>query len=164
MNGPSVVSSLRKMNLDVKVTGFSEVDQMLQNSKKIPEEVLVELAAFTIQEVVADTPVDTGLLKYNWNPRGNALSYAKSRPIKRVNDTLSITFYNPTFYASWVEFGHYTADKETWIEGQYTTTRAVERAEMLAGGIMQTEVNKRLDKYFNLRGGKWDIARTTRYK
>lgn len=163
MNGPSAVSSLGRMNLDIKTTGFSEVDKMLNDSKKIPEDVLVELGAMTIQEVVADTPVDTGLLKYNWNPRGNALSYAKSRPIKKVSNTLSITFYNPTFYASWVEYGHLTTSG-TWVEGQYTTTQAVNRVEMLAGGIMQSVVQSGIDTYFSLRGGKWDSARVTLYQ
>lgn len=151
------------LNVSMKVVGVDQFNQALKDAKKIPDQALQTIAAYTLQEIIEDTPEDTGLLKANWNPRGNSLSYARSKPIVRSSNLLSITFTNPTFYGSWVNYGHYTVNGG-FVPGQFFVEKALARVESMSQGILNSSVQAGLDTYFHLRGGKWDSARVIQYQ
>ncbi|MGL4875175.1 MAG: HK97 gp10 family phage protein [Clostridium sp.] len=65
------------------------------------------------------TPVDTGELRRNWGI---------TRVIRRGND-LVVYLFNNKNYASYVEDGHATVNREGWVEGYYMATISIEEID-----------------------------------
>ena len=87
------------------------------------------IANMVIQRAMPNTPVDTGTLRR---------SYKVSKVTEKGN-TLEITVYNDArqndmdeSYASYVEYGHFTRNRVSWVEGKWMLTIASDevRAEM----------------------------------
>lgn len=95
------------------------VDMTKKMSKQYPkflEEFLVKCAMDALSKTKKRTPVDTGELRRNWQ---------LTKVIKR-GDTFEITILNNKDYASYVEYGHTTVNREGWVEGYYMATVTME--------------------------------------
>lgn len=97
--------------------------------KDFERKFLNTLANMVMQRAIPNTPVDTGRLRRSY----------KVTKVREMGSTLEITIYNDArdngadeSYASYVEFGHFTRGRVTWVEGHWMLTIATDevRAEM----------------------------------
>ena len=97
--------------------------------KDFERKFLTTLANMVMQRAIPNTPVDTGRLRR---------SYKVTRVETRGNE-LTITIYNDArsdgadeSYASYVEYGHFTRGRLSWVEGYWMLTIATDevKAEM----------------------------------
>lgn len=106
--------------------------KVLRAEKKLKDferRFLTTLANMVMQRVIPNTPLDTGRLRR---------SYKVTR-VKTKGDMLEITIYNDAkdngameSYASYVEYGHFTRGRVSWVEGHWMLTIATDevKAEM----------------------------------
>lgn len=116
---------------------FSELETYIKNLRKATIEFnkfLFEFLTKNAMEVLAKTkkrtPVDTGELRRNW----------EITRVIRQGEELVIYLYNSKDYASYVENGHTTRDREGWVEGYYMATISIEEVER--------NIPKRFDREF----------------
>ena len=104
------------------------LEAMARNSDDFFEAASREIAARLLAKVIKRTPVGTypsnsgkvgGTLRRGWTAGTNqaATSYADSLTVHHFGDTYVIEIINPVEYASYVEFGHRTANGTGWVEG-----------------------------------------------
>lgn len=93
------------------------------------ERFLTTLANMAMRKAMKITPVDTGRLRRSY----------KVTKVVQKGDTVQITLYNDAksdgvdeSYASYVEFGHFTRGRLSWVEGRWMLTLATDevKAEM----------------------------------
>lgn len=95
---------------------------VLEASKKLKDferRFLETLAGMVMERVIPRTPVDTGRLRRSW----------KISKVTEKGDTLEITIFNDArdngmdeSYASYVEYGHFTRGRVSWVEGVWMLT------------------------------------------
>lgn len=97
--------------------------------KDFERKFLNTLANMVMQRVMPRTPVDTGRLRGSW----------KVSKVSEKGNVLQITIYNDArdngadeSYASYVEFGHFTRGRVSWVEGVWMLTISTDevKAEM----------------------------------
>lgn len=90
---------------------------------------LTTLANKAMRKAMKRTPVDTGRLRRSY----------KVTKVQEKGNSLQITLYNDArddgmddSYASYVEFGHFTVGRVSWVEGHWMLTMATDevKAEM----------------------------------
>lgn len=116
---------------------FNELENYVKNFRKMSIEFnkflfdfLTKNALEALAKTKKRTPVDTGELRRNWEV---------TRVIKRGNELL-VYLYNGKDYASYVEEGHSTRNREGWVEGYYMATISIEEVER--------NIPKRFDREF----------------
>lgn len=116
---------------------FNELENYVKNFRKMSIEFnkflfdfLTKNALEALAKTKKRTPVDTGELRRNWEI---------TRVIKR-GDELLVYLYNGKDYASYVEEGHATRNREGWVEGYYMATISIEEVER--------NIPKRFDREF----------------
>ncbi len=105
---------------------------VLEASKKLKDferRFLETLAGMVMEKVIPRTPVDTGRLRRSW----------KISKVTEKGGTLEITIFNDArdngmdeSYASYVEYGHFTRGRVSWVEGVWMLTVSTDevKAEM----------------------------------
>lgn len=97
--------------------------------KGFEQRFLNTLANMIMQKAIPRTPVDTGRLRRSW----------KVTNVRERGTRLEITVYNDAksdgageSYASFIEFGHFTRARVSWVEGRWMLTISTDevRAEM----------------------------------
>lgn len=120
-----------------------------------------ELAARLLAKVIKRTPVGDypkssgkkgGTLRRGWTAKtheeaanGNKVSanqYANSLKINHVGDMLMIEIINPVEYASYVEYGHRTANHEGWVKGQFMLTISEQEIQAIAPKVLEAKIKK----------------------
>lgn len=116
---------------------FNQLENYVKNFRKMSIEFnkflfdfLTKNALEALAKTKKRTPVDTGELRRNWEI---------TRVIKR-GDELLVYLYNGKDYASYVEEGHTTRNREGWVEGYYMATISIEEVER--------NIPKRFDREF----------------
>lgn len=116
---------------------FNELENYVKNFRKMSIEFnkfifdfLTKNALEALAKTKKRTPVDTGELRRNWEV---------TRIVKR-GDELVVYLYNGKDYASYVEEGHATRNREGWVEGYYMATISIEEVER--------NIPKRFDREF----------------
>lgn len=138
----------RYFKFDYDFTSLDDLREGIDQAKGLPEEVLYVVGSYALSEVIKATPVRTGLLQSNWNPRGGSVEdYVRSKRLSIDGTGISIQFTNPTYYAGWVEFDHYSNGK--LVPGRYYATKVLERLEQETGGLIQSTADQYLTKCFN---------------
>ena len=103
----------------MEIQGLDELTKTLENAsnnfEKEASKTLDKITIEILQDTRNNTPIDTGVLKGSW------LS-------KKKGDFERIVYTNK-HYAPYVEFGHRTRGKKSFVDGQYMLTRAVKKAE-----------------------------------
>lgn len=106
--------------------------------KDFEKKFLTTLANMVMQRAIPNTPVDTGRLRRSY----------KVTKVEQKGDTLEITIYNDAkddgaaeSYASYVEFGHFTRGRVSWVEGHWMLTIATDE--------VQAEMNRVWNQLFN---------------
>ena len=147
---------------------YKQLQKLRDNLAKLQEvdmdrfcrEVSKELAARLLALVIPRTPVGQypkasgkkgGTLRRGWTANtGDAAGYASSLTVKKVGSEYRIEVINPVKYASYVEFGHRTADHKGWVEGRYFLTLSEQDLRSLAPSLIEKKLEKRLREVFNV--------------
>ncbi len=87
--------------------------------KDFLEDFLLKNALETLNKTKKRTPVDSGELRRNW----------EISSVIRKGADLVVYLYNSKEYASYVENGHATRNREGWVEGYYMATISIEEIE-----------------------------------
>ena len=127
----------------------------LQDPYKFVEACAKELAARLLRMVVKRTPVGEypkssgkkgGTLRRGWTgeKRSSAQNYADSLTVHHFGDTYVIEIVNPVEYASYVEYGHRTANHKGWVKGKFMMTISEQELEKIAPKVLENKIKKYL--------------------
>lgn len=134
---------------------FRDELNKLQDPDKFVEACAKELAARLLRMVVKRTPVGEypkssgkkgGTLRCGWTgeKRSSAQNYADSLTVHHFGDTYVIEIVNPVEYASYVEYGHRTANHKGWVKGKFMMTISEQELEKIAPKVLENKIKKYL--------------------
>ena len=134
---------------------FRDELNKLQDPDKFVEACAKELAARLLRMVVKRTPVGEypkssgkkgGTLRRGWTgeKRSSAQNYADSLTVHHFGDTYVIEIVNPVEYASYVEYGHRTANHKGWVKGRFMITISEQELEKIAPKVLENKIKKYL--------------------
>ena len=134
---------------------FRDELNKLQDPDKFVEACAKELAARLLAMVVKRTPVGEypkssgkkgGTLRRGWTgeKRSSAQNYADSLTVHHFGDTYVIEIVNPVEYASYVEYGHRTANHKGWVKGRFMMTISEQELEKIAPTVLENKIKKYL--------------------
>lgn len=134
---------------------FRDELNKLQDPDKFVEACAKELAARLLRMVVKRTPVGEypkssgkkgGTLRRGWTgeKRSSAQNYADSLTVHHFGDTYVIEIVNPVEYASYVEYGHRTANHSGWVKGQFMMTISEQELQKIAPKVLENKIKKYL--------------------
>lgn len=140
-----------------------ELEKLQKNTNIFVEECAKELAARFLTKVIKRTPVGDypkgtgkkgGTLRRGWTAQnGRGTEGASTRDAAQFVDTLNVHHYggtyiieitNPIEYASYVEYGHRTANHKGWVPGRFMMTISEQELQQIAPGVLE----KKLAKFF----------------
>lgn len=115
-----------------------------------------ELAARLLAKVIKRTPVGDypkssgkkgGTLRRGWTgeKRASASAYVDSLTIHHFGDTYVIEIVNPVEYASYVEYGHRTANHKGWVSGVFMMTISEQELQEIAPKVLERKVKKYME-------------------
>lgn len=147
---------------------FKQLIKMQQNMDKLLsvdldtfcKECAKELAARLLGKVIRKTPVGQypastgkvgGTLRRGWTGEKsmNAKSYVSALPITKSGNEYQIEIINPVEYASYVEFGHRTANHKGWVKGRFMLTISEMELESQVEKILEKKLIVFLGEYLN---------------
>ncbi|MCX7715041.1 MAG: HK97 gp10 family phage protein [Clostridia bacterium] len=79
----------------------------------------------------------------------DAATYANSLAIRKVGNEYQVEIINPIHYASYVEFGHRTANHKGWVQGKFMLTISEQELDAQAPKILENKLKKYLEECFN---------------
>lgn len=134
---------------------FRDELNKLQDPDKFVEACAKELVARLLRMVVKRTPVGEypkssgkkgGTLRRGWTgeKRSSAQNYADSLTVHHFGDTYVIEIVNPVEYASYVEYGHRTANHKGWVKGKFMMTISEQELEKIAPKVLENKIKKYL--------------------
>lgn len=134
---------------------FRDELNKLQDPDKFVEACAKELAVRLLRMVVKRTPVGEypkssgkkgGTLRRGWTgeKRSSAQNYADSLTVHHFGDTYVIEIVNPVEYASYVEYGHRTANHKGWVKGKFMMTISEQELEKIAPKVLENKIKKYL--------------------
>lgn len=97
-----------------------------------------ELANRLRRRTMKRTPSDTGTLRRGWT----------LGEIRKENGAYIIEIINPVKYASYVEYGHRTANHKGWVTGRFMLTLSEEDVEKLAPQLLEKRFKELLQGCF----------------
>lgn len=138
---------------------FRDELNKLQNPDDFVESCTKELAARLLRMVVKRTPTGEypkstgkkgGTLRRGWTgeKRSSAKGYADSLTVHHFGDTYVIEIVNPVEYASYVEYGHRTANHKRWVKGKFMMTISEQELEKIAPKVLENKIKKYLGGCF----------------
>ena len=144
---------------------FQDFEKIKNNLEKLNQEQVdlfidacaKELAARLLAKVIKRTPVGDypnssgkkgGTLRRGWTGGKNssAVAYADSLTIHHFGDAYVIEIINPVEYASYVEFGHRTANHKGWVNGRFMLT--ISEQEIQQPAIIEKKLMKQMGELF----------------
>lgn len=146
---------------------FQDFEKIKNNLDKLNQEQVdlfidacaKELAARLLAKVIKRTPVGDypnssgkkgGTLRRGWTGGKNssAVAYADSLTIHHFGDAYVIEIINPVEYASYVEFGHRTANHKGWVNGRFMLTISEQEIQQAAPAIIEKKLMKQMGELF----------------
>ena len=146
---------------------FRDFERIQRNLEKLNQEQVdtfidscaKELAARLLAKVIKRTPVGDypnssgkkgGTLRRGWTAGKNqsVVTYADSLPIHHFGDAYVIEIINPVEYASYVEFGHRTANHKGWVNGRFMLTISEQEVQSAAPAIIEKKLMKQMGELF----------------
>lgn len=130
---------------------FQQKLQKLQDPDLFLEACTRELAARLLAKVIKRTPVGQypsgsgkvgGTLHRGWTggQSSSGAAYGASVPVQHIGNEFVIEFINPVEYASYVEYGHRTANHKGWVKGRFMMTISEDEVRSLAPALMQKRI------------------------
>lgn len=152
--GKFTANDLKKLQQQLNKLQSNQTEVFIESCAK-------ELAARLLTKVIKRTPVGQyptssgkkgGTLRRGWTAKSHeeaangakisAQDYANSLEIKHVGNRFMIEIVNPVTYASYVEYGHRTADHKGWVSGQFMLTISEKEVQEMAPKILQNKIKK----------------------
>lgn len=141
--------------------GFKDLQRQLEKMQDpdiFVESCAKELAARLLAKVVKRTPVGQypessgksgGTLRRGWTglKRSSAKGYADSLKVHRFGNTYVIEIINPVEYASYVEYGHRTANHSGWVKGHFMMTISEQELERIAPKVLENKIKKYMEAF-----------------
>lgn len=146
---------------------FQDFEKIKNNLEKLNQEQVdlfidacaKELAARLLAKVIKRTPVGDypnssgkkgGTLRRGWTGGKNssAVAYADSLTIHHFGDAYVIEIINPVEYASYIEFGHRTANHKGWVNGRFMLTISEQEIQQAAPAIIEKKLMKQMGELF----------------
>lgn len=146
---------------------FQDFEKIKNNLEKLNQEQVdlfidacaKKLAARLLAKVIKRTPVGDypnssgkkgGTLRRGWTGGKNssAVAYADSLTIHHFSDAYVIEIINPVEYASYVEFGHRTANHKGWVNGRFMLTISEQEIQQAAPAIIEKKLMKQMGELF----------------
>ena len=146
---------------------FQDFEKIKNNLEKLNQEQVdlfidacaKELAARLLAKVIKRTPVGDypnssgkkgGTLRRGWTGGKNssAVAYADSLTIQHFGDAYVIEIITPVEYASYVEFGHRTANHKGWVNGRFMLTISEQEIQQAAPAIIEKKLMKQMGELF----------------
>lgn len=143
-----------------KVKGLKELQKELnnlqQNTDEFVESCAKELAARLLRLVVKRTPVgDYSGGSYTCETgqahKGNKVSGKTGGTLRRgwtigeirkEGNVYKVEIINPVEYASYVEYGHRTANHKGWVKGHFMMTISEQELETIAPKVLEAKIKK----------------------
>ena len=138
---------------------LKDFEQKLKSMKDpdvFVESCAKELAARLLAKVIKRTPVGDypkssgkkgGTLRRGWTgeKRASASAYVDSLTVHHSGDTYVIEIVNPVEYASYVEYGHRTANHKGWVSGVFMMTTSEQELQEIAPKVLERKVKKYME-------------------
>ena len=106
-----------------------------------------ELAARLLSKVKKRTPV--GIYPENTGKKGGTLRRGWTiGEIESINGIYKIEIINPVEYASYVEYGHRTANHKGWVEGKFMLTISEQEMQSIAPKVLEKKIKQKLEAAF----------------
>lgn len=136
-------------DFEKKLKSMKDPDAFVESCAK-------ELAARLLAKVIKRTPVGDypkssgkkgGTLRRGWTgeKRVSASAYADSMTVHHFGDTYVIEIVNPVEYASYVEYGHRTANHKGWVSGVFMMTISEQELQEIAPKVLERKVKKYME-------------------
>lgn len=156
--GGFTAADLKKLQKQLNKSQEGNVEAFVDSCAK-------ELAARLLAKVIKRTPVGKypkssgkkgGTLRRGWTSKtheeavgGSGKSsvaagkaYADSLKINHFGNTLVIEIVNPVKYASYVEYGHRTANHKGWVQGRFMLTTSEQELENITPKVLESKIKK----------------------
>lgn len=144
-----------------KVKGLKELQKelnKLQDPNKFVESCAKELAARLLRLVVKRTPVgdysgDSYTCASGEQHKGHKVPGKVGGTLRRgwtigeirkEGNVYKIDIINPVEYASYVEYGHRTANHSGWVKGHFMMTISEQELEKIAPKVLENKIKKML--------------------
>ena len=98
---------------------YKNFNNMVRAFDKFLKDFLKENALDCLAKTKQRTPVDTGDLRRSW----------ELSSVKKVGDNIEIHIINMKEYATYLENGHVTIDRKSWVYGYFMCTIPLEELE-----------------------------------
>jgi len=116
-----------------------------------------ELAARLLRQVIKRTPVGQypkssgkkgGTLRRGWTAgkREGAAAYAAAMDVQHIGTKYVIEIVNPVEYASYVEYGHRTANHKGWVPGRFMMTISEQEIQQIAPQVLEAKIKKYMER------------------
>lgn len=85
-----------------------------------------------------------GTLRRGWTGqnKSSASNYANSLTVHHFDGVYVIEIINPVEYASFVEYGHRTANHKGWVKGHFMMTISEQELETIAPKVLESKIKK----------------------
>lgn len=156
--GGFTAADLKKLQKQLNKIQVGNIEAFVDSCAK-------ELAARLLAKVIKRTPVGKypkssgkkgGTLRRGWTSKtheeavgGSGKSsvaagkaYADSLKINHFGNTLVIEIVNPVKYASYVEYGHRTANHKGWVQGRFMLTTSEQELENITPKVLESKIKK----------------------
>lgn len=144
---------------------FQEQLNKLQDPDVFVEMCAKELAARLLRKVIKRTPVGEypegsgkkgGTLRRGWTSQKGigsegmktrgAAQFVDTLKVNHFGDTYVIEIVNPVEYASYVEFGHRTANHNGWVKGRFMMTISEQELQTIAPKVLENKIKRYLQE------------------
>lgn len=113
------------------------------NAEAFVESCAKELAARLLKKVIKRTPV--GDYSKSSGKKGGTLRRGWTiGEIRKEGGIYKIDIINITEYASYVEYGHRTANHKGWVQGHFMLTISEQEIQEIAPRILESKIKKYL--------------------
>lgn len=109
--------------------------------------VAKEVASRLLRKVVKKTPVGVYKDKVGGNLRRG---WSIDETVTKEGTVYKISVFNPVEYASYVEYGHRTANHRGWVEGQFFLTISEREIQSLAPNLVKKRIEEELRRQLNV--------------
>lgn len=137
---------LKEFQKKLEKINESEVNAFLEDCAK-------ELAARLLRMVIKRTPVGQypkssgkkgGTLRRGWTGSQNkgVSAFVDALTVRHEPGKYVIEIINPVEYASYVEYGHRTADHKGWVKGRFMMTISENDLRDIAPKVLERKIKK----------------------
>jgi hypothetical protein len=127
--------------LKVDISGLKEYEQQIKQlqageMQRFSDKMIRELAAMELAKIIKRTPV--GQYPSSSGKNGGTLRQGwQVGQVKHTGNEYEIEISNETYYASYVESGHRTANHKGWVKGQFMVKISEQEMDSQGSAIIE---------------------------